>query len=307
MSKKFTREEVIDRFNRVHGLGKYDYSLVNYIDNTKDITIICKIHGPFQQKADRHFRGGNCIKCSYLNRNKNTKLSTEIFIKRSMEIHGDLYDYSKVEYKNSQTKVIIICKIHGSFKQIAASHLNKSGCPKCGDIKSAKSCRSTINDFIEKSKNFHGELYDYSKVNYKNNLSKVEIICRVHGSFFKSPVNHLRGQGCPSCIDRGFKSDKVAYFYINEIPELEALKYGISNKNPSIRLYEQRSKSIYKILPKMVCKFENGKEAYKLEKYIKETLGGSFLHKGHLQDGWTETLPISRYNSIIELLSTIKE
>jgi len=52
---------------------------------------------------------------------------TDLFIKKAKLIHGDKYDYSKVDYK--QNKIIIICKKHGEFQQIPCSHLSNRSCP----------------------------------------------------------------------------------------------------------------------------------------------------------------------------------
>lgn len=124
------------------------------------------------------------------------KSNTENFIQKSREVHGaDKYDYSLVEYKNNNTKVIIICKIHGIFEQIPRSHTSGVGCPKCG--------KGTINKdlFIKKSKEVHGDRYDYTKVNDYNfqNTKNVEIICKSHGSFYMDPKRHINGNGCSKC------------------------------------------------------------------------------------------------------------
>ena len=108
------------------------------------------------------------------------KITTDIFITEAKEVHGNLYDYSKVDYKTSVEKVIIICKKHGEFKQAPANHKKGMGCRKCA----AERFTSTTDKFIKKAMNFHGDKYDYSKVNYKKSHLKVEIICPKHGSFF---------------------------------------------------------------------------------------------------------------------------
>ena len=60
------------------------------------------------------------------------KHTTEMFIEKAKIIHGDRYDYSKVEYNGNKIKVIIICKIHGEFEQTPSCHSNdKLGCFKC--------------------------------------------------------------------------------------------------------------------------------------------------------------------------------
>ncbi len=65
-------------------------------------------------------------------------MTTEEFIQKAKAIHGDKYDYSKVEYVRAHVKVCIICPDHGEFWQDAASHLRGSGCPKCADVENGK-------------------------------------------------------------------------------------------------------------------------------------------------------------------------
>lgn len=126
------------------------------------------------------------------------KLTREEFIRRAKEKHGDKYDYSKVEYKNYSTKVCIICKEgeHGEFFQYPGDHLNGKGCLKCSGRN-----KLTTTEFIKKAREVHGDKYDYSKVEYKNNRENVCIICKVggHGEFYQNAGNHLRGYGCPKC------------------------------------------------------------------------------------------------------------
>ena len=123
-------------------------------------------------------------------------ITTEEFIKRARKLHGDKYDYSKVEYKNANAKVCIICPIHGEFWQTPSKHTNcKHGCPKCGSKE-----RLSNDEFIKRAREIHGDKYDYSKVDYKNNRTKVLIKCKICATEWESiPTNHLRGQGCPVC------------------------------------------------------------------------------------------------------------
>lgn len=125
-----------------------------------------------------------------------TKLSTKEFIERSKLIHGDKYDYSKVEYENSRTKVEIICPIHGSFFQKASDHIhNNTGCVKCGHDKK----RKEPSVFLNKAKKIHNNKYNYSKVEYKSVNHEVIIGCPIHGYFKMTPRNHLRSYGCSKC------------------------------------------------------------------------------------------------------------
>lgn len=59
------------------------------------------------------------------------KKTTEQFISEAIKVHGDKYDYSKVEYKGCNTDVLIICPIHGEFSQTPTHHLLGCGCKRC--------------------------------------------------------------------------------------------------------------------------------------------------------------------------------
>ncbi|MBI4649443.1 MAG: hypothetical protein HY738_23300 [Bacteroidia bacterium] len=122
------------------------------------------------------------------------KLTQDEFITRARQIHSDRYDYSKVKYKNYETKVEILCKTHGTFFQKPHRHLVKGGCPICGG-----SNPLDTKEFIERAKSIHGDKYDYNKTIYTNTKSKVEIICKEHGSFWQSAGGHLNGYKCKKC------------------------------------------------------------------------------------------------------------
>ena len=122
------------------------------------------------------------------------KLTTKEFIAKAKAVHGDRYDYSKVEYVDSKTEVCIICSEHGEFWQKPKNHLSGYGCPICSGRKKMR----TI-DFINRAKSVHGDKYDYSKTEYKGNSEKVCIFCPEHGEFWQRANNHLKGVGCPKC------------------------------------------------------------------------------------------------------------
>ena len=128
-----------------------------------------------------------------------------IFIEKARQIHNDKYDYSKVNYVNSRTKVCIICPTHGEFWQTPHNHLKGYGCVECGKEKSHLP-KITTEDFISKSKERHGNKYDYSKAYYKTWDAKVCIICPEHGEFWQTPSNHINGSGCPKCANEKRKN-----------------------------------------------------------------------------------------------------
>lgn len=196
MSRRLTTEEFVKKAKEIHG-DKYDYSKVDYKSTKEKVCIICKEdgHGEFYQRSSNHLKGNGCPKCI-----KNIKLTTESFVKKSREVHGDKYDYSKVDYRNNSTKVCIICNIHNKeFYQAPSKHLEGQGCPICRYIKSSKGLRTNVQDIIDKSKKVHGDRYDYSKVVFKNTKEKACIICKNHGEFYQSFGRHIKGQGCPKC------------------------------------------------------------------------------------------------------------
>ena len=197
--KKLTTEDFIKKGNLVHN-GKYDYSKVNYIDAKTKVCIICPEHGEFWQKPGNHLFGQRCPECSKKISSEKRKITVDEFIKRSKEIHGDKYDYSKVDYNNCNKKVCIICPEHGEFWQQAESHLQGYGCQKCATEKTHNLQRKTLEEFIERAVLIHNNKYDYSKVDYNNSNKKVCIICPEHGEFWQSPSSHLQGHGCKKCL-----------------------------------------------------------------------------------------------------------
>lgn len=127
------------------------------------------------------------------------KLTTNEFIERAKLKHDNKYNYSKVEYINSKTKVIIICPIHGEFEQKPYNHLYGQGCPKCKTKLLSDKFKNKQDDIIKKFNIKHNNKYDYSKVEYINLTTPIAIICPIHGEFEQTPSNHLTGRGCPKC------------------------------------------------------------------------------------------------------------
>lgn len=208
MFKKLTREDFIQKAILIHGL-LYDYSKVIYINNWTKVCIICPIHGEFWQTPSNHLQGTKCKICAEINRAKSRLLTTEIFIKKALDLHGNKNDYSKTNYINSFTKVCVTCLIdgHGDFWVTPNNHLHGIGCKKCAAIKIGNLTRLTLEQFIEKANAVHNYKYNYSRVVYTNALTKIIIICPIHGEFKQKPGDHLQGQGCPAC--RASKGEKT--------------------------------------------------------------------------------------------------
>jgi hypothetical protein len=224
MKKKTTTDFLLEA-KKIHG-DKYDYSLVNYINNNSKINIICPIHGEFEQTPVKHLNNKQgCPKCSNIKTHNSQRKAVKTFIEDAEKIHGNKYDYSSVNYINNRTKIKIICPTHGEFEQTPNNHLKGKGCLYCGGTS-----KLDTNLFIKKSKEIHGDKYDYSLVKYKESCEKVNIICPEHGVFEQTPNNHLsKKQGCYKCL--GEIHDLNSFIRICSIKHNGKYDYSLVNYN----------------------------------------------------------------------------
>lgn len=200
MSKRLTTKEWVQKAISVHG-NTYDYSKTEYIKSNQDVCIICPKHGEFWQRANNHVtKKYGCPKCKGEKNSQRCKYTKEQFIEKSKQIHGNKYDYSKVNYIDSETPVIIICPEHGEFPQIPSNHYKHgSGCPECGKIQAGKQRRIGKENLIKRFREVHGNKYDYSKMSEDVIMNgDITIICPIHGEFKQTPANHLHS-GCLKC------------------------------------------------------------------------------------------------------------
>jgi hypothetical protein len=221
---------VIDKFKNRHG-NLYDYSKVVYSGAAVKVSIICPKHGEFLQTPTSHMSGNGCPVCA-----NNAKLGNDGFIKKSIEKHGDKYDYSKVNYINNSTNVTIICPKHGEFQQKPNNHLNGKGCKTCAHNVN----RYSLSDFITKAINKHGDKYSYVNSNYINGKTKVDIRCPIHGDFKQSAESHLAGHGCNLCASDSFR--KPHDVFMSELYDIHGNNYDYSEVN--YKTYEEPIKLI---------------------------------------------------------------
>lgn len=287
------------RFKEKHG-DYYDYSHANFTGSGKDkIKIICPVHGEFWQRPEQHVKS-SCYHCGRAIASENRKLTSNEILSRFKEVHGDFYDYSKMVYIRDRLPVIIICPIHGEFQQQPKVHCKGGGCPVCRYIKSSSKLRKTTADFIKDAVKVHGDLYDYSKVDYWDCSRPVTIVCKVHGEFEQQPTIHLCGYGCNRCSSRGYNAEGGGYFYITSLNDY-AIKYGISS-DPHKRLKEQsgNSRFVHKILYSFY--FEDGYIPKLIEQTVSLEVGKNFLTKNDLSDGYTETCSIDKLLDILDIV-----
>lgn len=185
MSKKKTFEEFLIQAQEKHPNSNYSYDKNTYINTHTPMKIICPIHGEFWQTPKSHLLY-ECKKCSYEKRAKNYTLTTEEFIKKAKEIHGDKYNYSKSEYKGTKIPILIICSIHGEFYQKPNDHLNGKGCKKCNDSHLERECEKILKENNINLIYFSDKIYKNNIIkqnNYKNNIFfiKDDLIKKIKG------------------------------------------------------------------------------------------------------------------------------
>jgi hypothetical protein len=211
-------EVVLQEFREVHG-DTYDYSKVVYRGGDHKVIVICPIRGEFSIIPYQHLQGFGFPK---LNKTR----TTSSLIKEFITVHGNTFDYSKVDYKKAGGKLIIGCKIHGDFSTTLYHHLSGSGCAHCSGSKRVNriTTESIVQDFIK----VNGNRYDYSKVDYKGIDTKITICCKLHGDYEQTPYCHKIGRGCPTCGISSISNPKTTEKFIQDAIDLHGTRYDYS-------------------------------------------------------------------------------
>lgn len=220
--------EKIEYINKEHNL---DLNFVgvkdNWIGSGSRILLFCNIHKITIDVSYRNFirlEKYGCPECAIKKQHESQGRTTEEFIKLSKEKYGDKFTYEKTNYVTARKKVIITCKEHGDFLVGPDYHLREStiagGCPECKRNVYYELNKRPVEEFIEKARAVHGDKYDYSKVNYVNNITPIIIICPIHGEFSQLPTTHLRGFGCHKCNCSIGETILIDYFSEHEITPL---------------------------------------------------------------------------------------
>ena len=196
---KLTLNEFIDRANKIHNF-KYDYKNTIYTNSLIKLDFICPIHDCIvQMTPGNHLAGKGCRKCAYESSSLKNSKTKEKVIEDANIAHNFFYNYDLIEYSNAKKKIEIICPKHGKFWQTPDTHLRPSVCPKCKYEKIGAFNALTNEEFIQRAKLKHGDKYDYSLVDYKNEDTDLIIICPTHGDFVQKGANHLKSRGCQKC------------------------------------------------------------------------------------------------------------
>ncbi len=276
-SLAYTTEQWVEKARQRHG-NKYDYSKVVYMGSKNEIVFTCPIHGNISQKAKKHLEGRGCRQCA----NEAQRKGVDKFIDEANEWHGNYYDYSLVDFTNIHEKVKITCPVHGVFEQKPAKHQRGQGCKRCKG-------REVWNqeDFLRKSAQVHRDAFDYSKVKYKKNHLKVEIICRECGHLFtQTPNSHFNGSGCPKCAGVIPLTDDVFQDLLREVHSGEIISLETFTKTgDSIRFrhvcgHEWKNRPLNVIRRKQGCRKCSNKKRSMSEATFKERL--SEKHNGRI-------------------------
>lgn len=185
----------------------FDSSLVTYINQETPVKLICMKHeGGLvidvlpRKHLERTCKNGGCKLCRYTTSPESREKSRNKFFVKARSKHGDVYIYDKVDFKGSNVKVIIICKIHGEFEQTPDCHTQKNGkgCHTCGIAKRSKTATKEHNDWMVEVRAVHGDVYLYPEDYVRGDLP-ITIVCRRHGEFPQRAEHHKDGHGCPTC------------------------------------------------------------------------------------------------------------
>jgi len=293
-SLKLTTSEFIDRAKLKHG-NKYDYSKVVYINNHTNVLITCPIHGESLQMPDHHLNGHGCYNCARKAIGESKRLTIEKFIEKAKKVHGDKYDYSKIEYVNYSTRVIIICKQHGDFEQRPGDHLRGEGCYNCGKKTDGEKTRYTTEEFIEAVKLVHNNKYDYSKLIYTGIKDDITIICPIHGEFEQRAGNHLQNQGCIKCgiIITANKCRKSTEEFVEAAKKIHGDRYDYSKTN-YIGCFNNVT-----IICKKHGEFKQSPDNHLHGKGCKKCFLQSTISKGELE--WLEYMGVKEENCQIKI------
>ena len=193
--RKVNKEKHTKSIQESHS-GKYsilDWSGFKNMGSSLPAT--CTYHGKYLTTVQSLLRVdyGDCPRCKQLK-------EASSFLAKAKKVHGDKYTYNKEDYVCSRTLMPMVCSAHNiRFEQRPSAHLQGQGCPDCGKEDAIKNSTLSFSEFLSKSKDVHGDFYDYSDTVYKNCQTPCNITCRIHGEFKIRPNNHFHGFGCPLC------------------------------------------------------------------------------------------------------------
>ena len=271
----------IKKATEKHG-DTYDYSMTQYTSSKDPVLVICKKHGEFSIRASKHLEGQGCYRCAKehianLQRKPKTKLLEEF-----RKVHGYKYDYSKVEYVDARTDILVICEKHGEFLINPSNHKKGNGCHKCGIESHKELLTKPFEYYVNLFKKIHNDKYEYIKPSYyTDSRDKIPIRCKKCNRYFEQTINaHRNSKGCPLCENiYGFDKSKKALLYYLKVTENDEAYYkiGITNKTSVAERFSSNDLAKIKVLN--VVEYQNGQTCYDEEQRILKKFK-NFRYKG---------------------------
>ena len=289
--KKLSINEIIDKANTIHN-SKYDYSKVIYTKMHDKVTIICPIHGEFEQTLSKHIsKKQGCPKCAAINRGKNRLTNSKVFFNKANQIHNFKYEYDNTIFDGMNSKISYICPIHGENHQRAFDHLRGYGCIKCANLESK--CENEIYEFIKKHIN------DVEQGN-RTILNGKEIDIYIPSCETAIEYNGLRWHSEHFNRDKWYHFNKMVECNKQNIKLLQIFEDEyLNNKNIGLN----KIKHILKIpnnLPKIMgrkCKIE----------VINKDIAKDFLNSYHIQGFSSSTVYLGAfYGDLLVAVMTFK-
>jgi ribosomal protein S17E len=205
-----------------HQEDQLDFSKSVFDGAYNPITVVCAKHGEFTTKPHYLLKGSGCIFCGKERVAKAVKirrLGVEGFIARAREIHGDRYEYPfDQDYQSNKDKVRIICKVHGPFVQKVNGHLTGKGCLQCRDAESTirfkRAMRETKAGILNRLESKKKKL-TYDTSTYEGMHNPMRVTCLLHGDFYPTPANLLKGTGCPGCVGHQSNGERAVASFIS--------------------------------------------------------------------------------------------
>ena len=281
-NRKFSKDLFIEKAIEIHG-DFYNYEKSVYEKSTKDIEIICPEHGVFLQKPYIHLQGHGCPK----HKGQHLLLTTNTWIDRFRKTHGNTYDYSNIEYINSDNNIAITCKKHGIFYQNCHHHWYGGGCPKCannGPSKSEVEIYKFIKQFISNIKKSDRKVLKGKELDIY--IPELNLAIEYNGLYWHSDL------------------------YKNRLYHLNKLKLANSNNIKLIQIFEDewmyKQDIVKSRLLNIIGKTPNKLYARKCEiREVESKDSSNFLEQNHIQGKLGAKVKLGLYydNELVSLMT----
>lgn len=237
------------------------------------------------------------------------------------EVHKGLYEYDVSSFTRGAAKMWIKCPAHGWFEQKPCDHVRGMGCNRCGQERCTATTRLTREEFIRRSQEKHGNKFDYSMVDYKNNLTKVTIICPRHGEIEVRPSTHMRGVECNQCEieDRSYGigfynkrffekfpdiGEKTAILYLIKLPDIGRIKMGITRQYDFEARFQSMRKKVGRV-EELNLYITTAEDAFETESKLHKKYWKRRSKPDKKFEGWTECYPLELESTLMWEISDL--